>query len=124
MKYNDFTEELRNEIAETIKTQLLKKGIDVDITIKVRKDKNGNIECISAVSSTFQTTPVIYKEIKVSGSAKFVAVDGHEGVFDLDFYLDYRFEYFSKAYNGVKLGVIRLRYFEKDNSFMPVSFEI
>lgn len=124
MKYNDFTEEMCNEIIDIIKTQLLKKGINVDVALKVRKGKNGDIECISAVSSTFQTTPVIYKEIKVTGSAKFVAVEGHEGVFDLDFYLDYRFEYFSKAYNGVKLGVIRLRYFENNNSFMLVSFEI
>ena len=46
MKYSDFTEELRNEMAETIKTQLLKKGIDVDVAIKVRKDKNDNIELL------------------------------------------------------------------------------
>ena len=124
MKYNDFTEKIRNEIIDIIKTQLLKKGINVDVALKVRKGKNDNIECVSAVSSTFQTTPVIYKEIKVAGSARFVAVDGQEGVFDFDFYLDYRFEYFSKAYNGVKLGVIRLRYFEKNNSFMLVGFEI
>ena len=120
MNVRDFTEEMRNEIVEAAHNSLMKIGIMADVAMILNEEKN----LIKLETARFNTTPVIYKSIEVSGSANLVEVEGKEGVYDLAFGLDYRFKYFGGGSNGVPIGVLSFRVFEKTERIAVVGFII
>ena len=122
MKYNDLTETMRKEIANIVKTQLMKRGINVDVAISSKQTRSGN-EYVGVKTSPFQTTPVIYKEICIDGGGVFSEVEGREDVFTLALSLDFRMTYFTNAYNGVTLGTIFIRIF-KDSGVVEFMYEM
>ena len=62
MKYEDFTEEMRNEIINATKDSLSKLGIHTDVMLSSKTTRH-NHEYIRIDTSDFQTTPVIYKSV-------------------------------------------------------------
>lgn len=122
MKYNELTETMRKEIANIVKTQLMKRGINVDVAIFGKQTRSGS-EFVGVKTSPFQTTPVIYKEICIEGGGSFDKVEGREDVFILALSLDFRMTYFTNAYNGVTLGTIFIRIF-KDRGIAEFMYEM
>ena len=120
MNVRDFTEEMRNEIVSAAKRSLMMIGVTADITISVDEKKNR----IKLETSKFNTTPVIYQSVEISGSAELCEVEGHEGLYDLNFYLNYWFEIFGGGHNGTSLGALKFRVFEERKEARLIGFVI
>lgn len=120
MKTKDITDEMRQDIINYTKESLLKLGIDVDVTLKEITNCKGEVY-LRIETSKFNTTPVIYKSIKVNGSSPLCHIEDEDrdDVYDLSFSLYYDFEYFGGASNGVRIGFLNFRVFEKS---MRVAF--
>jgi len=113
MKYEQFTEEMRNEIVSAVKKSLLKLGINVDVSLSAETRRNGD-ERIEIETSTFQTTPVIYESIYVYGFGYIVKLVDTEHVHELNISLSYRFKYFDGGTNGVTIGTLKFRIFNEE----------
>lgn len=114
MKYEDFTEEMRQEIIDTIKDKLLKLGVKVDdVLIDIFISPNDGKEYIRIETTEFNTIPTIYKSICVKGSGCLAEVKDHPNIYDLCITVDYRFEYFSGGSNGVTIGTFHFRVFQE-----------
>ena len=114
MKCSDLTNEMLLEIIDATKNSLLKLCIpDVDIKLEIKKDRLGK-EYIKLLSSTFNSVPVIYKSIRISGIGGLTPVPDHEGVYDLKINIEYTFKYFNNGENGVDIGTLHFRTFEKN----------
>ena len=110
MKYEEFTEEMRNEIINATKDSLSKLGIHTEVKLSARTTRN-NHEYIRIDTSDFQTTPVIYKSVSVFGEGYVVPCNEIENAFDLYINLNYAFKYFKGGSNGVEIGQLRFRIF-------------
>ena len=110
MKYNDLTKDMRNEVTSAIREKLLKLGINTEVSISAKTIYNGR-ELVMIESEPFNTTPVAYKSVSVTGEG-FIENTEHEGVYELDFGLSYHFDYFTGGTNGVSIGRITFRFFE------------
>lgn len=110
--FNDFTEEMRQDIIDAVKNGLLKLGINAQVTLSAKTLRDGR-EYISVETSEFNTTPVIYKSIHIYGGGSITDVDGNPQVYDMYVSLKYGFNYFSGGTNGVDIGTIRFRIFER-----------
>ena len=119
---SDFTEEMKGEIIKAAKRSLMMVGVTADVHL-LSKIIRGR-EYLRLKTDDFNTTPVIYKNVCIEGSAELIKVDKLEGVYDFDFYLDYRFEIFSGGYNGTPLGVLHFRVFEEPKDVRFVGFMI
>ena len=122
MTASDFTEEMKGEIIKAAKRSLIMVGVTADVHL-LDKIVRGR-EYLRLKTDDFNTTPVIYQNVCIEGSAELIKVDGLEGVYDFDFYLDYRFETFSGGYNGTSLGDLKFRVFEERKEVMFVGFLI
>jgi len=118
MKYEDFTEEMRNEIINATKDSLSKLGIHTQVRLSARMTRR-NGEYIRIDTEPFQTTPVICKSVSVYGEGYVVPCDGIENAFDLYINLNYGFKYFKGGSNGVEIGQLRFRIFSDS---MRISF--
>ena len=123
MTYNDLTEEMRNDIVSAVKRSLLRLGINVDVTLSAKKLYNGK-EFVEVKTSEFNTVPVIYKVITVTGGGYIVPYDGKDDVFTLALYLDYHFDYFTGGENGVDIGVMNFRIFTKTQRVAFLGFTL
>lgn len=114
MKYEDFTQEMRQDIINAVKDKLLKLGVKVDdVLIDKFISPNDDKEYIRIATSTFNTTPTIYKSICVKGNGCLTEVKDHPNVYDLCITIDYRFEYFNGGSNGVTIGTFHFRVFQE-----------
>lgn len=120
MNVRDFTEEMRNDIVNAAKRSLMMIGVTADITISVDEKKNR----IKLETEKFNTTPVIYQSVEISGYADLCEVEGHEGLYDLNFYLNYWFVIFGGGHNGTSLGALKFRVFEKSKEVRLIGFVI
>lgn len=111
MKYEEFTDEMRNDIVNATRDSLAKLGIHVNVDISAKTTRRNN-EYITIKTDTFQTTPVIYKSVFVYGSGWVVQTENAENVFDLNIELNYGFEYFNGGSNGVEIGELKFRIFK------------
>ena len=110
MKFEDFTEEMCNEIINAAKNSLMKIGVTAKVSLSFTN--NYRTEKATLTTEAFNTTPVIYKSVNISGNAELIPVEGHVGIYNLNFYLNYWFETFSNGHNGNGLGVLQFRIFE------------
>jgi hypothetical protein len=124
MKCSEFTNEMRHWIVEATKSSLLKLGIaNVEVELEVRKMRSGN-EYFNLTTSGFNTTPVIYRSIRVCGIGEVEKVSGEDNVYELNITLDYDFDYFSGGRNGVSIGTLRFRVFEDTMRIAFIGFII
>lgn len=96
MELNEFSKEMLDSIKDAAKTSLLKLGVKVDFNVEI---VDGHVEILS---SEFNTTPVIYRAIRVGGCG--LLIDD-----TLNISLDYLFDYFNGGTNGVRLGYLKFR---------------
>ena len=123
MKYEEFTEEMRNEIINATKNSLAKLGIHTEVMLSSKVTRH-NHEYIRIDTSDFQTTPVIYKSVSVFGEGYVVPCDDIAGAFDLCINLDYAFKYFKGGANGVEIGQLRFRIFADSMKICFLGFTI
>lgn len=102
--YNDLTEEMRQTIIDSVRDGLLRLGINVEDVNLASKIIYDGREMVSVKTSTFNTTPVIYKAIKVKGYGFIEESERKDGTFLLPLALCYDFTYFNGANNGVDIG--------------------
>ena len=122
MKISDFTEEMKGEIIKAAKRSLIMVGVTADVHLDCKNTRG--TEYLKLDTDKFNTTPVIYESVSIGGSAGLEKVDKLEGVYDFNFYLDYRFETFSGGYNGTPLGVLHFRVFEECKEVRFIGFMI
>ena len=73
-----------------------------DVEITINKNFSG-MEYIKAISTTFQTTPSLFKSVQITGSAQ--PVENNEtNTLVLYFNFSYYWETYSGATNGTELG--------------------
>ena len=123
MKYEDFTEEMRNEIINATKDSLSKLGIHTEVMLSARTTRH-NHEYIRIDTEPFQTIPVIYKSVSVYGEGCVIPCDDIENAFDLCINLDYGFKYFKGGSNGVEIGQLRFRIFSDSMRIHFIGFTI
>ena len=122
MKCKDITNEMQLEIIEATKNSLLKLCIpNIDIMLEIKEDRLGK-EYIKLLSSAFNSIPVIYKSIYINGRGNLTPVPDHEGVYDLKINIEYWFKYFNGGENGVDIGTLHFRVFERDGEYTRVAF--
>lgn len=121
MTASDFTEKMYEKIIEAAKRSLIMVGVTAEVSVLPSLKRGVDIELST---SEFNTTPVIYKSIRIGGNATLEKVEGLEGVYDLIFYLNYRFEIFSGGSNGTPLGILYFRVFEERKDVGFVGFLI
>lgn len=113
---NDFTKEMLDVIEEATMTSLAKLGIHVSgVVLNIGKSRNGELYT-RLKTSEFQTTPVIYKSVRVDGYGSLSDVENEkykaDSVYELNIRLSYRFDYFNGGENGVDIGVLKFSVFE------------
>lgn len=112
MKYSEFTDDMRQEMKDAIKAKLSKLGISANVEVSALTNRYGG-EYVYIKTAEFNTTPVIYKTVYVDGSGCILPVEEHDNVFELRITFGYRFIYFNGGTNGVSIGTIIFRIFEK-----------
>ena len=122
MKYSDLTEGMREALTSAISNRLLKLGINTEVSIFAKKIYDGR-EMIHVETAPFNSTPVIYKRIFVMGDG-FIEPTDREGIYEIAFLLGYRFEYFRGGENGVDIGSITFRIFEKTGDLTCLGLNI
>ena len=103
MNFSDLTNEMQQTIMDAVHDNLLRLGINVDVKLSSKIIYDGR-EMISVETSAFNTTPVIYKAIKVKGYGFIEESERKDGTFLLPLALCYDFTYFNGANNGVDIG--------------------
>lgn len=118
MKISDFTADMKSEIIKAAKRSLIMIGVTADVHLDCKE------RYVKLSTDKFNTTPVIYESVRISGSGELSGVSGLEGVLDLDIYLDYFFETFGGGRNGTDLGTLHFRVFEERKEVRFVGFMI
>lgn len=97
METKDITAKTIDYIERTIKTHLLRFGVNVDVFVKIGK-------YIEMQTSEFQTFPVIFKTIWVSS----VTTLGKDDLgYYINFPLSFKYQHFRGGSNGVDIGDIK-----------------
>ena len=102
--------ETYEQIAELIRIELLKRGFIVDVTCTPTKDNSFKVK-----TSSFQTTPVLFKEVWIESWNVFVEEkENDKGVKYTDYNMSIHvcYEHFDGGRNGCDLFSITLRSFE------------
>jgi hypothetical protein len=120
--FNDFTDEMRDEIITTVKTAFVKLGINAEVNLEITPKKNGY--SLYVKTDSFNTMPVIYKDIYVDGYGCLEEIKGHEGIYELRISFSYRFRTFSGGSNGTDLGEVAFRVFEDSMEVRKKYFNI
>lgn len=109
MKFSEITPKNVWLMEMAIKDMLAHIGINVDVTLSGKIIYDG-CELVRMESTTFNTTPAIYRSIKVDGNTLIYEDDESESEttkrYNLRFHLDYRFDYWKGGENGVELGEV------------------
>lgn len=122
IKISDFPAEAYNEIIKAAKRSLIMVGVTANVHLNYKESRG--TEYLELKTDDFNTTPVIYENVRISGSAQLVKIAGLEGVLDLTFSLDYWFDTFGGGHNGTSLGELKFRVFEERKEVRFVGFLI
>jgi hypothetical protein len=100
MKIQDITPKQLQAIEQAMQTAVSRLGIHVTFKASVQKAYN-NDQYISIESTEFQTYPVMFKSIKVTGECCTKAIpDGLQ----IYFIVNYTFDHFGGGHNGSEIG--------------------
>lgn len=119
------TEILSNQVLDYIindvETTIHRLGINAQLSIKVEKDYRGN-EYEKLVSTSFQTMPMLFKEIHLEGSIAIRdKVDAPDDFLEVHINLDYYYHTFDNGSNGHTLGRIVFEVDKRTNEKMKES---
>lgn len=122
IRFNEFTDEMLQDIAVSAKERLLKLGIDAKVNVELRDGRDG--VSLYLETTTFGSMPVIYKSIKVYGYGILEKFEDVETISTLSISLYYGFEYFSGGSNGVSLGTLEYYVYEKSKRVRCIGLTI
>lgn len=110
--------ETLEQIAELIRIELLKRGFIVDVTCTPTENS------FKVKTSSFQTTPVLFKEVWIESWSVFVdEKENDKGVKYTNYQITMEvcYEHFDGGRNGCNLFTMNLRSFENWDRVMVVS---
>ena len=102
--------EILEQIAELIRIELLKRGFVVDVTCTPTKDDRFKVK-----TSTFQTTPVLFKEVWIENWSVFVVDrENDKGAKYTDYTVSMSvfYEVFNGGHNSTRLFTLNFRKFQ------------
>ncbi len=102
-------------IINDVETTIHRLGINAQLSIKVEEDYRGN-EYEKLVSTSFQTMPMLFKEIHLEGNILVKEdIDAPNDYLEVCINLDYRYHTFDDCNNGHTLGRIIFEVDKQDN---------
>ena len=105
MKATELRTEIKEYILGELQTSLMRMGINAQLSLKVEKDYRKE-DYLTVVSEPFQTTPVVFKKLWISGTFGCCESEEHKDKVLISVNLDYNWEAFSRGTNGTDLGTI------------------
>ena len=116
------TEILSNQVLDYIindvETTIHRLGINAQLSIEVEKDYRGN-EYEKLVSTSFQTMPMLFKDIRLDGNIAIRdKVDAPNDFLEVYIYLYYYYHTFDNGSNGHTLGRIVFEVDKRTNEKM------
>ena len=106
MKTEILSKQVLDYIINDVETTIHRLGINAQLSIKVKKDYRGN-EYEKLVSTSFQTMPMLFKEIHLEGDITIRnKVDAPDDFLEVYINLDYYYHIFNNGSNGHTLGSI------------------
>jgi len=124
MKYEDFTKDMQTEIANKIQDCLKKLGIHTSVEISSRETKPYGKIWVNVKSDTFNTSPVMFKNVWIDGCGIVEKDEEYDGTYNLTIALHYRWETFSGGYNGTELATVTFRMCDNDDYVRFMGFAL
>ena len=122
IRFNEFTDEMLQDIAVSAKEKLFKLGIDAKVNVGLQDGRDG--VSLYLETTTFGSMPVIYKSIKVYGYGIIEKYEDVDTISTLSIPLYYEFEYFSGGSNGVSLGSLEFYVYSKSKRIRCIGLTI
>ena len=105
-------------IINDVETTIHRLGINAQLSIEVEKDYRGN-EYEKLVSTSFQTMPMLFKDIRLDGNITIRdKVDAPDDFLEVYVYLYYYYHTFDNSSNGHTLGRIVFEVDKRTNEKM------
>lgn len=121
MKTEILSKQVLDYIINDVEITIHRLGINAQLSIKVEKDYRGN-EYEKLVSTSFQTMPMLFKEIHLEGSIAIRdKVDAPDDFLEVHVNLDYYYHTFDNGNNGHTLGRIVFEVDKRTNEKMKES---
>lgn len=121
MQTEILSKQVLDYIINDVETTIHRLGINVKLSVEVRKDYRG-CEYEKLVSTSFQTMPMLFKEIHLQG---YIAirnkVDAPDDFLEVHVNLDYYYHTFDNGSNGHTLGRIVFEVDKRTNEKMKES---
>lgn len=118
MKTEILSKQVLDYIINDVETTIHRLGVNAQLSIKVEKDYRGN-EYEKLVSTSFQTMPMLFKEIHLEGN---IAIrdknDAPDDFLEVYVYLYYYYHTFDNGSNGHTLGRIIFEVDKRTNEKM------
>lgn len=112
------SKQILDYIINDVETTIHRLGINAQLSIKVEKDYRGN-EFEKLVSTSFQTKPMLFKEIHLEGNIAIRdKVDAPDDFLEVHVNLDYYYHTFDNGSNGHTLGRIVFEVDKRTNEKM------
>ena len=97
-------------LSDFLKTTFLRMGINVDFEISEKEIYDGSL-LITATSTTFNTTPVIFHDVRIVCRGM-LRKDEENDSYHLDMSCDYNYNLFGGGSNGSEFGVVHFNIFK------------
>lgn len=97
--------EIVNYIINDVELTIKRLGINVQLSIEQREDYNHD-KFDMIVSTSFQTMPMLFKEIHIEGNINVITKETEEDYCKVVINLDVRYTHFDGGTNGHELGKI------------------
>ena len=118
MKTEILSKQVLDYIINDVETTINRLSINAQLSIEVEKDYRGN-EYEKLVSTSFQTMPMLFKEIHLEGSIAIRdKVDAPDDFLEVHINLDYYYHTFDNGSNGHTLGRIVFEVDKRTNEKM------
>lgn len=118
MKTEILSKQVLDYIINDVETTIHRLGINAQLSVEVRKDYRGD-EYEKLVSTSFQTMPMLFKEIHLEGNIGIRdKVDAPDDFLEVHINLDYYYHTFDNGSNGHTLGRIVFEVDKRTNEKM------
>ena len=118
MKTEILSKQVLDYIINDVETTIHRLGINAQLSIEIEKDYRGN-EYEKLVSTSFQTIPMLFKDIRLDGNITIRdKVDAPDDFLEVYVYLYYYYHTFDNGSNGHTLGRIVFEVDKRTNEKM------